>query len=496
MASYPLDRADWIQVEWLGPGPERVSLLEVIESAGKIHGLVGNPLEVAVIMRLLLAIAHRVRTPEDSYDWLDVWNSPDALLDGMENYVREHAAAFDLYNEKRPFGQHPGLPHPTATPAALSYDRSRGNNPVFLDGSQDEHRRAISSAEAARALLVSHAYGGSGTGGLNPLNDNKKDTMLAGPLCGRMVGYLEGENLAKTLVLNLASETQAGRPAWERPIVDIPSQTRPEGLADLYTRTTRAARLRPSEDGKHCLAVALYMGQALPTDETDATDPTMPRYVAKDKKVKALRLSPDRASWRSAHILLMAHVQSESRPLRAIEQLRPLLSTDQFPRSQAVRLRLLGVAANCQGPVTEMWRDETLKFGLSVIADDARYEALRSAIDAAETTAARLVNRLSEFAKAYIGGNPDPKAVNRLKDEAAPGLSDFWAEVGPEGERIALDDFDMTAWHQTLRDAADRAFRKAVERLPADARRFRAEFSRSEQAEIKESKKKRVNKTA
>lgn len=491
MPSFPLDRSDWIPVALCGGGQDEVSLLEAIETAKDVRRIVGNPLEVAVLMRLLLAIAHCVRAPENSYEWLDVWEDRAGLLQDMARYVRDHAASFDLYSAERPYGQHPGLALPSATPATLVYDRAQGNNPVFLDASQVAAPRSLSSAEAARALLVTHAFAGSGTGGNNPLNGGKKDTMYAGPLCARMVGFLEGDNLAKTIALNLASGRKAGRPGWDQPLADTPGQKSFVGLADLYTRATRSARLRPSEDGERCLAASLYMGQAVPADETDKQDPTLPRYVAQDKKIKAFRLSPDRAAWRSAHLLLAAHPKDEAGPLRAIEQLEPLVSSDQFPRDESIALRLLGVAANAQGPVTELWRDETLRFDLSIVADDARYEAMRGAIEAADGAASRLRGRLFGFAKAYLAGadgNPDPKDVGRLSDELAPDMADYWSMVGPEGERIALDGFAPVAWQKTLQVASESAFRRAVDRLPADARRFRAQFAREEKIDDKAKK--------
>ncbi len=80
----------------------------------------------------------------------------------------------------------------------------------------------------------------------------------------------------------------------------------------------------------------------------------------------------------------MAHIAEPAPPLRALAQLRPLVSEDAFPSHERVSLRILGVLADAQGPSNTLWRDETLRFDLSIVADDARYEALQGAIEAAE----------------------------------------------------------------------------------------------------------------
>ncbi len=90
---------------------------------------------------------------------------------------------------------------------------------------------------------------------------------------------------------------------------------------------------------------------------------------------------------------------------------------------------------------------------------------------------------MEAFAKSYLKvGTLKPKQENidKLVRELAPDMADFWSVVGPEGERIALDEFDAVAWQKTLQTASDAAFRNAVERLPASARRFRAEYTREE----------------
>ena len=168
--------------------------------------------------------------------------------------------------------------------------------------------------------------------------------------------------------------------------------------------------------------------------------------------------------------------------LAAVDQLHKLLRRGLFPRSYRVSMRVCAVAGDAQGPSTELWRDETLPFGVSVVADENRYADLVRAVGAAEDQARTTRNRIYSFAARYLQGasesQSDKKDIGNLADELSPNLADFWAALAPIGERIACDGFDETAWSRQLRQASANTFRSAIDRLPPDARRFRAEFVR------------------
>ena len=485
MASYRLGEERWIPVETLDGVTRSASLTELFELSARFRRLLGNPLEVAVLTRLALAVMHVVDTPSGSTDWLRIWGSRRSLMERCAQYVRQYSAAFDLYAVERPFLQHPGITEVRGSPALLVYDMAQGNNPVFLDASLVSDPVPIPSDQAARALLVCHAFGGSGTGGNNPLNGGKKDTMYAGPLCARLVALLEGGDLEKTLALNLAAASRTGRPAWARDLPKPASQTPSEGVADLYTRQTRLARLAPTDDGRQCKAVALFMGEAVVSDEELGIDPMVPRYLATDGKFKALRLDPDRALWRSADVFLCTKESKGHKPVRCLQQLTPLIAQGSIPEDEPVSMRLVGVAANAQGPVTELWRDDSLPFSLSIAADDRFYELLKQRIGQADQTAKNLRNNLFGFAKRYLSetaGATDPKDAWRLVDELSPSNHDYWKSLAPLGERLALPNTGAK-WEEVVSASRKAAWRSAIDRLPADARRLKAEYFREAKAE-------------
>lgn len=482
MPSFPLDLEPWIPVEMLDGSSQEVSLTGAFKEAHRIRRLTGSPLEAAVLHRLLLAILHSACPVPNPRAWARLWQEPEAAMASALKKVEEHKDKFDLYHERHPFLQHPGLPPGTKPMAVLLYDRAQGNNPIFLDASSELEAQPVSSAEATRGLLVNLSFGGAHPDKSSPLSTGKDNTMYAGPLCARLVVIVEGGNLAKTLLLNLLADEKPGRLAWERRVAPHPGKAMVEGLCDRFTRMTRFIRLQPSESGGEAVSTALHMGEAIEDDPNLPQDPMMPLYLAADKKLKVQRLDADRALWRSSHVLLNSKSRPDSKPARAMEQLDSLASLGLLSRSETVGLRVMGVAGNAQGPKTDLWRDETLPFRLSVVADEARFSRLVTAVNTADEEAHKLRKRIFSFALRYLQAalpNPKPEDAQKLADELAPGLNDYWSALAPMGEALGLGSIKPEAWQAAAKAASTAAFEKAVEALPPSGRRFRAQFERS-----------------
>ena len=493
MITYRLDQEPWIPVKLTNGTQTEVSLSEVFRQAQEIRAIAGNPPEVAVLHRLLLAIFQRAVPLQGDDPWEEAYQQPANPLGVAAEYVtRLGPTCFDLFHPENPFMQHPRLAPGDKPMAVILYDRAAGNNPVFLDASQEAGATSIPSGIAARALLVNMAFGGSHPDKSNPLSSGKENTMYAGPLCARMVVIVEGQNLAQNLLLNSLVEEKVGTAAWERQMAEHPKKSKAEGIADRYTRTTRFVRLRPSHDGRHCLSVALHMGEQIEeSDEPD--DPMMPLYVAKDGKFKVQRLDPERALWRSSHVLFNAQADPKNgRPARALAQLRRLASTGLIPSDQAVGLRVVGVAGNAQGPTTELWRDEVLPFSLSLVQDDAAYARLEQAVKLAHDAEEKLRKRIYRFAARYLQAaipNPDPKDVARLAESLDPGHHRFWSALAPEGEKLGLAKIDPEKWQETVNAASNRAYEQAVNRIPVSGRRLQAQYLKDSTASSTKSKK-------
>ncbi|MBS1705474.1 MAG: type I-E CRISPR-associated protein Cse1/CasA [Armatimonadetes bacterium] len=492
MSSFCLNTEPWIPVELVNGTHKLVSLRESFQGAKSIRKTVGNPLEVAVLLRLLLAIVQRVHTPksDDELCAIDL----DHLMANCLGYVDEHQDKFDLYDKSRPFLQHPSLETTNGTAAKVIYEMNTGNNPVFLDHCIDARPVVLSSAQAARGLLVLHAYGGSGTGSLNPLNQGKKDTMYAGPLCARMPVTLDAGRLDWTLLLNLWKDRDSGIPAWEQGPPKPASLTPFTGVCDLYTRQTRLVKLDPNEDGSLCVGASVFMGEGLPPETDGSRDPMMAQYYASDKKWKVTRLATDRAVWRSAHALLAnrdGQNKDRYQRIRAIDNALFMHQSAGITPPFGVALRILGVSANAQGPVTEMWREEVLPFSFSVIENSTAFWELETRIQAAEDQANKLRYQLRKFARSYLEetvAEPKPEDVEALVNKIAPGLHTFWHQVGSRGESLAMEPCDAGEWQSLLIESSRNNFREAVNALPASAARYRAEFATKFQPHPKKEK--------
>jgi CRISPR type I-E-associated protein CasA/Cse1 len=473
MPMFRLNQHPWIPVMSVDGVAMPVTLIQVFSDATRISGLAGSPLEVAAITRFLLAIVHLVETPTSLDAWGKLWKNRANLMFRCAKYVEAQAGAWDLFHEQHPFGQLPHLSK-TLNPAhLLVYEAARKNNAVFADHSVADAPVPIPAPVLARGLFVTNAFAGSSGGGYR-----------SGALAMRTVAMLCGRTLDETLLLNLL--VQAGSPGsydWKRYGHAVDPATSSVDIVQRYLWTARRVRLLADDSGTGAATTMLAPGDEMPESERTEDPMVVMRKDSKGATYVPLRLEAGRALWRSAHVLLSW--QDDVKRLAAIDQLHRLVRRGFISGDQPVSMRVCGVAGDAQGPSNELWRDETLPFGFSVVSDEKRYSELVRAVSAAEEAAGNTRKRIYSFAARYLQNGadsaPDKANVGRLSDELSPDLVDFWAALAPVGERIACDGFDETAWSALLKTASEDTVRRAIDRLAPDARRYRAEFTRTKQ---------------
>lgn len=469
MPSFRLDKEPWIPVICADGSEQEVSLVDVFKYAGEYRGLGGTPAEVPSILRFLLAIAHLVQTPTSLTSWAQLWQDRQEFVNRCAKYVDQLGDVWDIFDERNPFGQVRGLGG-TRNPAhLLTYESARMNNPLLADHSNGKAPQQLEAARVFRGVLATQAFTGSSKAG------------SSGVLVVRSVAMLKGETLAEDLILNLLVGKEALSLDW-RDYGNLRTRNTPPSIVERYLWTSRQMELVGRPDSTDCSEVVMAPGNKI-EDEDKANDPMIVFRKSSDgKDYVPLRLEAGRALWRSADVLLAC--AEGSRRLPAIDQLLRIVSRGLVSEQQHASLRVCAIGGDAQGPTTTIWRDEQLHFGLSVLRSQERFSILETSLSAATEQASKIRKRLYVFAYSYLQdgaeGTPDKNEVARLADELSPGLSDFWSAAGPMGERIALDDFDEPAWSELLTKAANDTYRQAVDRLPADARRFRAEYATSE----------------
>jgi CRISPR type I-E-associated protein CasA/Cse1 len=472
MPSTRLDELRWIPVVGTDGRARRENLRSIFADARALSGIDGSPLEVAAITRFLLAVAHLTDTPTSLDAWATIWKGRLDFMSQCAKSVEQQPDAWDLFHKRHPFGQLPDL-HKTLNPAhLLTYDAARKNNAVFADHSIGETPVPVPAASLARGLIVTNAFAGSSGGGYR-----------SGPLAMRTVAMLCGRTFDETIVLNLlVQRTPPAAYGWRSYGHTAEGAPASVDIVRRYLWTSRQVRFLADATGAAAATMMLSPGDEMPETER-AEDPMV--AMRKDSKGTAyvpLRLDAGRALWRSAHVLLNWH--EDARRLAAVDQLRKAVRRGLIPTGQQVSMRVCAVAGDAQGPSTELWRDESLPFGLSVIADESRYAELAKAVSEAEETGRTTRGRIYSFAIRYLQDGseaaPDKANVARLADELAPDLTDFWAALARAGEQIACEGYDGAAWTSLLRQASHDTFTRAVRRLPPDARRYRAEFARGD----------------
>lgn len=133
--------------------------LSLRETLARAHELLNitheSPLVGVSVMRLVLAVLHRVYGPRDAAAWATLWRSPSFDMVALDGYFDQWRGRFDLFDAERPFYQDASIPRCLAGPVGCLnvFGISARHHVVGLFGAQR-------LADAAFQLF----QGGMGTG--------------------------------------------------------------------------------------------------------------------------------------------------------------------------------------------------------------------------------------------------------------------------------------------------------------------------------------------
>ncbi|MGO9909691.1 MAG: type I-E CRISPR-associated protein Cse1/CasA [Acidimicrobiales bacterium] len=325
---FNLTSEPWLPVRFADGTTAEVNLVEALTRAHDIVGLdIEFPTQEPALLRLLLACCYRVlEGPTDDAAWHELWSVPTLPSPPIDSYFARWRARFDLFGDRAPFFQSPGL-EPSGTGGVkvasklISFAPSGNNVPVFTPMT-DAMALKLRPAEAARWLVERHAWGTTAdkTGAKgNPKLKAGKDTPQVGHL--GWIGFVApiGSTLRETLLLNLVPWSRTGLigggpddlPAWERPPLGPTREMRPPvGVCDLFTWQGRRIRLYPERRGDKVVVgrVLICAGDDVDREAVRTVDPHTGWRTTKEKDgslvFAPLRARPGQQVWRGLSALL------------------------------------------------------------------------------------------------------------------------------------------------------------------------------------------------
>lgn len=510
--TYNLIDEPWILVRFADGHLDQVSLNELFSQWESIAEILGDlSTQAFAIYRLALAIMYRSATQANSpikevEDWEEYWDTPDSLSEAIASYLSVWYNRFDLLDSSAPFYQVAGLRSSKNDVSTL--DRIVLDSPA---GGQFSNRTAaglsrLSWAEAARWLIHIHAFDTSGikTGAVgDPRVKGGKGYGIGTGWAGQIGGLLiRGENLFKTLMLNLIPEDLDNSPLGEINIVeDLPPWERaplgagvrdgnenlnPTGPVDLYTWQSRRVRLVGDADG--ATGVVLAQGDRMTPQNRQKVEPmTVWRYsLPQSKKFKMHVYMPrlhdsSRSLWRGlgAVIPQLSSAQSTDgfdKKTKVQSSFPPAVLTWQaylvnqyiIDPESLVPIETYGLEYGAQSAVVDNSLHDSLTLPSRLLADSGKSARanLVKALEAAEETA-NVVGRFARNLAVASGASETDGEYTTIRTRfffQAETAFRHWI-VEPE-----LDDQNaVVSWQRQLSSLANQLFSELVATVPASA---------------------------
>lgn len=492
-----LDNA-WIPVLLDDGSIVDLSLRGIVDRADHVVKLLGeSPTQAFAILRLLLAIVHRAIDGPAFDDWSQL-HAADALPAArISTYLDNHADRFWLIHPSTPFYQVADL-HSAKNEVSglekLIADVPAGG-PLFVGRSGSALHR-LSFAEAARWLVQLQAYDVSGikTGAVgDPRVKGGKGYPIGTGHAGSLGGvHLAGDNLTRTVLLNLVADRPVGSAVWERPPHtaapegDAEGLRTPTGVTDLYTWQSRRVRL--VSDGDQVTGVVVCNGDKLPVHDTFPLEPMTMWRRSRNQEKKLGRplvylprlLDPAKSLWRSSEALLpqpppgRAGDVPDDRPPGVVQHLvdQAEAEAENVPEARTVTLHAIGMRYGTQNAVTVEVMEDELSFHTALL--HSRYPRLRHLVrDAVEAgvAACKAVGLFAADLVRAAGGYDDRQVAHR--DRARETGYDLIDRKFRDWLSTLTGDTDIetaaSQWQRTIRDSLHGLTRRLVAAAPLTA---------------------------
>lgn len=475
-SSFNLIRENWIPCVMPDGSISELSLRDTLVGAHGIREVSDpSPLTTASVHRLLLTMLYRVFAPQTMGDWLALWKLEGFASSAIEDYLGRWEGRFDLLDDHHPFYQTSSFTGKTKDKAIndIVPELTQGHTSTLFDHTMDDTCPPVSLSHAARILVTIQAYK---LGGLSGLGSNYRD----GPGARAISFYLLGDNLFRTLLLNLipASSlgfpaTQEDRPVWEHDTP--PSGGTPNGVLDYLTWQTLQVRLEPSRSTSgeiSILKTTIGLGRYLVQENLLSP---FSRYTRDPKRGwMAMRLRQDMSLWRDASTLLAVRSSGAEVNHPACLRWAATLADDghlQFGMQYA----LVAYGQSATQAKLNFWRTERMPVPVEYLSDESIVELLQSAIARSERVAMDLRRAVTEVALNLVDRRDEAYKIRDHMNASIP----YWAGLESPFYRLlselpARQEGSMEDWSNTLRGLARDSFEFATNALAQHPRALKA----------------------
>jgi CRISPR system Cascade subunit CasA len=472
-----------------------------------------SPLITAALHRPLLAVLHRVFGPEGATAWAFLWRREAFDSSVLDEYWSRWKHRFDLFDPEHPFYQNPELDPVYAWPISKLPLSAGKREPLFEHFANDD-RHWVSIPEAARELVALQAFAIGGFVSYERELDPKLfKSADSAPLAKGAMALAKGENLFRTLMLNLHWYNRVDEepfpfegedvPAWEREEPTRAEDRRPAGYLDLLTWQSRRVRLLPTSDETNGWVVrqaVVMKGYQFPDWWSPRDGETMVAYKARTDARSGqeawfpVGFQREKALWRDSLALFQSLKAQRERP-KMMSWLADLVHLGVLDHAMTFRLDLAGLCSD-QAKV-HFWRSERLPLPLTYLEEEKLVEQLGRALSIAEEVgaivrdAARALATLlmAQSSDEQTGRKPDRKQVDQLADHLATERR-YWARLETPFKRLLVDlaadrEVDdegelrygrqaMPVWAAEVRRAAEGAFGESTRAAGTTARALKA----------------------
>jgi CRISPR system Cascade subunit CasA len=459
--SFNLLERPWIPCLTLQGVTEPLSIPDTLARARELLSITHeSPLVSISVMRLLLAVLHRVYGPQNAASWMMRWRAPSFEMAALDVYMDRWRGRFDLFDAGHPFYQDASIPRTLAGPVSkLIHGAASGNNATLFDHSVDDRCAPITAQEAALHLVTHQTFAVGGTATPDPSVPKSKFTK-GSPTVKGTLSLVRAADLYQTLLLNLRRYSPAqevpfagaqDNPAWERTRPAQAVERIPSGWVDLLTWQSRRIILCPEGD-----AMAPVVGKAAVMKGETVSDSfalqgkdsmmawrLLPQARKDTNPWSPLAFHETRAVWRDAYSLFGNFGDQSIRP--PILDWIGELTEEGLDETQRYALDVAGLCT-FQAKVLS-WHAEALPLPLTILKLPALCAQVKTALEMAENGQRALVSGTKRLAERLLTPQdrasgekkvPDKKAVSRLS-EALLRLEHYWADLQIKFQRFIVD---------------------------------------------------------